>query len=173
METYIGSIFWFGGNYAPSGSAFCNGQLLSIAQNAALFSILGTFYGGNGTTTFGLPDLRGRSPMHADGNPGPGLTARFLGEQIGTESTSLLSANLPIHNHLLMAVTTGAGKPHPGETHQFGPSAHMTYSTAPVDTTFELPTLGPAGANQSLPILQPYVTMNACIALVGVFPSRN
>ena len=104
MEPFIGEIKAFGGNFAPRGYAFCSGQLLSINENQALFSILGTTYGGDGRTTFGLPDLRGRSPMHA-GN-GPGLTPRALGSKLGTETNILHAGQLPAHNHGLAPPAT-------------------------------------------------------------------
>src|SRR3954468_23228168 len=96
-EPFLGEIRMFGGNFAPRGWAFCNGQILSIAQNTALFSLLGTTYGGNGQTTFGLPDLRGRVAVSA--GQGPGLSNYSLGELAGSESVTLTSANMPAHNH--------------------------------------------------------------------------
>src|SRR3954453_18765030 len=105
-EPFIGEIKLFAGNFAPRGYALCNGQLLAISQNPALFSILGTTYGGNGQTTFGLPDLRGRVPMHA--GQGPGLTPRSLGEQSGTETVTLLSTQMPAHSHSLTADNNSA-----------------------------------------------------------------
>src|SRR3981189_2971537 len=105
-EPYLGSIGIFAGNFAPRGYALCQGQILSIAQNTALFSILGTTYGGNGQTTFALPDLRGRSPIEA--GQGPGLTNISLGEQSGTQNVSVLISNLPAHNHLVNCDATGS-----------------------------------------------------------------
>src|SRR5690349_13883210 len=96
-EPFIGEIIMFAGNFAPRGWAFCQGQILSIAQNTALFSILGTTYGGNGQTTFALPDFRGRVPVGQ--GQGPGLSSYVLGEVSGTESTTLLTTNMPVHNH--------------------------------------------------------------------------
>src|ERR1041385_5154353 len=98
-QPFIAEIILVGFNFAPRGYALCNGQLLSIAQNSALFSLLGTTYGGNGTTTFALPDLRGRSPMHF--GSGPGLTPRVQGEVFGTESVTILQSQMPPHNHLV------------------------------------------------------------------------
>src|ERR1700710_1746158 len=99
MEAFLATILLFAGNFAPSGWAFCNGQLLAIAQNQALFSLLGTTYGGNGIQTFGLPDLRGRVPIHF--GQGPGLSSYSIGQSGGTENTTLLLNNLPQHNHAL------------------------------------------------------------------------
>src|SRR6476620_8139642 len=99
MEGYIAESRLFAGNFAPRGWAFCQGQLLSISQNTALFSILGTTYGGNGQTTFGLPDLRGRVPIHSGGSQGPGLSPYDLGEMGGTETNTLTINQMPAHNH--------------------------------------------------------------------------
>src|SRR5579872_6318106 len=104
-QPYLGAIFLFAGNFAPRGYLLCQGQILSISQNAALFSILGTTYGGNGTTTFALPDLRGRAPI-GEGN-GPGLNPVSLGQASGSNSVSILSNNMPIHNHLIGVSTAG------------------------------------------------------------------
>src|SRR5213083_1523824 len=111
-EPFIGEIVMFGGNFAPRGWAFCNGQLLAIAQNTALFSILGTTYGGDGQTTFALPDLRGRSPVHA--GQGPGLSTYARGEQGGTEQVTLRAVELPPHNHILYASKADATASSPG-----------------------------------------------------------
>src|SRR5437899_12703586 len=111
MTPFIGEIVMFAGNFAPRGWAFCNGQILSIAQNTALFSILGTTYGGNGQTTFALPDLRGRVPMHP--GQGPGLTNHTLGEVAGSETTTLLSSNMPQHTHALNCNSAAGTQPSP------------------------------------------------------------
>ncbi|NOT56941.1 MAG: phage tail protein, partial [Deltaproteobacteria bacterium] len=105
-DPFIGEIIMFGGNFAPRGWAFCNGQLLSIAQNTALFSILGTTYGGDGRTTFALPDLRGRVPVHAGNSQGPGLPPVQLGEMAGSPSVTLTVSQMPMHNHLVVASQT-------------------------------------------------------------------
>ena len=110
-EPFLGEIRMFGGNFAPSGWAMCNGQILPIAQNAALFSILGTSFGGNGTSTFGLPDLRGRAPVHQ--GQGPGLTTYILGELTGSENVTILQTQMPIHNHMVNADGQGGGKTTP------------------------------------------------------------
>ena len=106
MDPFLGEILGFAGNFAPRGWALCNGQLLAISQNSALFSILGTTYGGDGRTTFGLPDLRGRAPMHA--GHGPGLTNRVLGARFGTETNTMTVNQMPQHNHLATLSITGA-----------------------------------------------------------------
>src|SRR5215467_354877 len=109
---FLGGIFMFAGNFAPRGYALCQGQILSIAQNTALFSILGTTYGGNGQTTFALPDLRGRRPVHQ--GQGPGLSAYTLGEMSGVENRTLLVSNIPAHNHLVNCSNTTATQANPG-----------------------------------------------------------
>lgn len=180
MEPFIGEIRMFGGTFAPRGWAFCNGQILSIAQNTALFSLLGTIYGGNGQTTFGLPNLQGRVPM-GFGN-GPGLTFRSLGETTGTENVTLLAANLPAHTHpvsLPSPATTSLGTlMEPGPTAipaasnqrnaQYAPSASAnTQLSAGVANT------GSAGSNSPVSVMQPSLAVSFIIALEGIFPSRN
>src|SRR5437868_2425626 len=114
-EPFLGEIRMFAGNFAPTGWAFCNGQILSIAQNTALFSLLGTTYGGNGQTTFGLPNLQGRVPMHW--GTGAGLTPRTLGETSGSENVTLLSTQMPAHTHSIEAST--------GQGDQFSPAGNV------------------------------------------------
>tara|TARA_R110000744_G_scaffold228217_1_gene346212 strand:+ start:144 stop:656 length:513 start_codon:yes stop_codon:yes gene_type:complete len=170
MEPFIGQIIMFGGNFAPRGWAFCDGQLLAIAQNTALFSILGTTYGGDGRTTFGLPGLRGRVAMHP-GN-GPGLAPRRLGEKGGSESNTMNVNQLPSHNHTfnLPAKEEGdEGAPDgafiAGDgTASFGTTSDVTLAGATTNNT---------GNNQSVNNLQPYNCVNFIIALVGVYPSRS
>lgn len=169
---YIGEIRMFGCNFAPRGWAFCNGQLLPIAQNTALFSLLGTTYGGNGTTTFGLPDLRGRVPIHF--GQGPGLSSYSLGQTGGAESVTLLTTQIPAHSHTVNAADTGGNQTSPiaalpavestGTSKNFSNSGTGQMSPAMIN---------PAGGNQPHPNLQPYQTINFCIALEGIYPSRN
>src|SRR3954468_23923346 len=123
-QPYLGEIRMFGGNFAPRGNALCAGQIMPIQQNTALFSLLGTFYGGNGQTTFALPDLRGRLPIN-QGN-GPGLTPRVIGELSGTENVTLLQTEMPQHNHFLSATTDAGNLP--------GPSA-KSIPASPTDGT--------------------------------------
>lgn len=172
METFIGTITLFGFNFAPQGWAKCEGQLLPIAQNSALFSLLGTIYGGDGRTTFALPDLRGRAPIGE--NQGAGLTNRPLGSRGGTETDTLTTAQLPAHTHGLRAsaaagnsnVPTGKVLADPGR----GVNA---YTDAATDTDMKADAIGSAGGGQSVNNMPPYLAMNYCIALVGIFPSRN
>ena len=168
MEPFIGQIMMFAGNFPPRGWAFCDGQLLSIASNTALFSILGTTYGGDGRTTFGLPDLRGRFPMHY-GN-GPGLTSRTWGEKSGSESHS----TVPGHSHVVNIPGSSAegesGQP-AGAFLAAGEFPALPYGPAS-DTSlapFNTGTTGVSPVNH----MNPFQTVSFCIALQGIFPSRN
>jgi microcystin-dependent protein len=176
MEGYLAQIIMFAGNFAPRFWAYCQGQTLSIAQNTALFSLLGTTYGGNGTTTFGLPDMRGRSPLGTA--TGPGLSTVTLGEQAGTQSVTLTINNLPVHTHtgtLSVAATSnpattdepGGAIPAAG-TALFAPGATATSAFGGVTAT-----VANAGGNQPASIRQPYLAMNFVICLSGIYPSRN
>ncbi len=156
-EPYIGEIVMYGFNFAPRGWAHCDGQTLSIAQNTALFSLLGTTYGGNGQTTFALPDLRGRVPLHP--GQGPGLSPRDQGEVGGSEAVTLTAGQLPAHNHALPEVQVrGTGTPAVGAT------TGGALGTA---------TTSAAGGGQPLPNLPPYLGLYYSIALEGIFPPRN
>lgn len=169
-EPFIGQIVGFGGNFAPRGWAFCNGQLLSIAQSTALFSILGTTYGGNGQTTFGLPDLRGRVPVHW--GQGPGLSPYTLGQVSGTETVTLISTQMPVHNHALLASNEDAGAKNPtGQV--LATTTTSAYVATPIDTTMNPASIGAAGGSQPHNNLQPYLAISFIIALEGFFPSRN
>ena len=172
-EPFIAEIKMFGSNFAPNGYAFCNGQLLSIAQNTALFSLIGTIYGGNGQTTFGLPNLQGRFPMHW--GSGAGLSTRTIGELAGSESVTLISNQMPMHNHSVVPPAhAGEGQtalpsgnnPAAGEepTKPYGPTA---------DTTLAAYSTGTAGASQPVSIMPPFLCVSFIIALVGIFPSRS
>jgi microcystin-dependent protein len=165
-EPFYGEIVMFAGNFAPRGWAFCNGQLLSIAQNTALFSILGTTYGGNGVTTFALPDLRGRAPMHF--GQGPGLSNRNLGEQDGTETVALTQQQMPSHTHTLNGSTGAVNTTRPTGA---VPAKGGSYSTASPDTQMTPPAL--VGGSQPHDNMQPSLAVSFIIALEGIFPSRN
>lgn len=181
MEPFIGQIVLFGGNFAPRGWALCEGQLLSIAQNTALFAILGTIYGGDGRTTFALPDLRGRTPIGY--GTGPGLTPRPLGSRAGQEYHTLTVSEMPNHFHLntskLSTDPASHETPIAGDVPaaaQFGAGLGATQvkSFGPATNTVDTntPTTN-AGGSQPHYNMQPYLTCNYIIALVGVFPSRN
>jgi microcystin-dependent protein len=169
----IGEIRMFAGNFAPRGWAFCQGQILSIAQNTALFSILGTTYGGNGQTTFALPDLRGRAAVGQ--GQGPGLSPYYLGQKAGMENTTLLASQLPAHTHVLNAVEAGGNQASPAgalpAVESTGTS--LNYSTAGPSTSLNPNAVGVAGGSQPFSIMQPYLAVNYIIALEGIFPARN
>ncbi len=180
MEPFLGQIMMFGGNFAPRGWAMCNGQLLSIAQNTALFSILGTTFGGDGVTTFGLPDLRGRVPLHW--GQGPGLSNYVLGELAGNETVTLTTQQIPAHNHLI-GVSNAAGTqtdPTNGIAAQINTgdarnpiTSALGYAAPPQTGTMAPAVVGSSGGNQPHANIQPYLCVTICIALEGIFPSRN
>lgn len=169
MDAFIGAIILFAGNFAPRGWAFCDGQLLSIAQNTALFSILGTTYGGDGRNTFALPDLRGRVPVHA--GQGPGLPNITLGEEAGVPTVTLLITEIPAHNHLVAAFGSGGNSGAPNNGVPAKASEDIYNSTA--DTTMAVNMIQPAGGSQPHDNMQPYLGLNFIICLEGIFPSRN
>jgi microcystin-dependent protein len=172
-EPFIGEIMLFAGNFPPRGWAFCDGQVLSIAQNTALFSILGTTYGGDGVSTYRLPDLRGRVPVHAGNSSGPGLSQRFLGEMGGAEAVTLSLAQIPAHSHTLRVDTANGTTSAPNDallardpsgTPAYGANASGSLAAQAVAT---------AGGSQPHQNMQPYTAINYCIALQGVFPPLN
>lgn len=185
MEPFLGQIMMFGGNFAPRGWAFCDGQLMSIAQYSALFSILGTTYGGDGRTTFALPDLRGRAPIHM--GHGPGLTQRSFGSQSGSETTTLNVTNMPSHTHGASFTETSAqiaAHEGPGNKSEPNPGNVLAeiangYRAGEANTTIDggqitgNVTVSPTGGSQPFNNMQPYTTVNFVIALQGVFPSRG
>ncbi|MDJ0654917.1 MAG: tail fiber protein [Xanthomonadales bacterium] len=167
---FLAEIVMFGGNFNPRQWAFCDGQLLAISQNQALFSLLGTTYGGDGRTTFALPEMRGRVAMHA--GSGPGLTPRTLGERSGSETNTLNTNQLPSHSHPLVnnAVDDDANNLNvSGNALANG----AFYSTDTPDTRSLPAATGNTGANQAVNNLQPYTCVNFIIATQGIFPSRN
>lgn len=174
-EPFIGEIIMFAGNFAPRGWAFCQGQLLSIAQNTALFSILGTTYGGNGQTTFGLPDFRGRVPVGQ--GTGPGLSSYVLGELSGVENTTILSSQMPPHTHVatvsLKASTAAANDTLPTNNYLADGNAYQTATDTTMNPGAVTVSNSIAGGGQPISILQPFLCINFIIALEGIFPSRN
>ena len=173
MDPLIGQIVMFAGNFAPRGWAFCDGQLLSIASNTALFSILGTTYGGDGRTTFGLPDLRGRFAMHP--GQGPGLSTRKLGQKGGEESVTLTVNQIPQHNHNAGQVATSSTPDtgQPGNAYMAS-EAPDTYSAAgPGDLQMHTSPTSDEGGGQPHDNVPPFQCVNFIIALQGVYPSRN
>ena len=165
-EPFLGSILLFGGNFAPRGWAFCNGQLLPINQNTALFSLLGTTYGGNGQTTFALPDLRGRTPIHF--GQGPGLSNYSEGEMGGAESVTLISTQMPAHQHTQPASNGDEGTNRPNGA---VPARGGVYTPASDGSALAPTTI--AGGNQPHENSAPFLALNYIIALEGIFPSRN
>jgi microcystin-dependent protein len=163
----------FAGNFPPRGWQFCQGQILSIAQNTALFSILGTTYGGNGQTTFALPDLRGRYPMQQ--GQGPGLAPRTLGEQGGSENVTLISTQMPAHNHTLNVSSQAGDTETPVGTvlAADGTGANLLYRAPPVNGTMNPATIGAAGGSQPHNNMSPFLCLNFIIAMEGIYPSRN
>ncbi|MCG7624389.1 phage tail protein [Epibacterium sp. Ofav1-8] len=173
-EPFIAEIRIFAGNFAPRSWAFCNGQLLPIAQNTALFSLIGTTYGGDGRSTTALPNLQGRAPMHP--GRGPGLTSRRLGQRGGSEQVTLTEAQLPNHTHTAMASTEFADTSAPSSSTTLGNTGFDTlYQTDTdsnhVDLAYEA--MPEAGGGQSHNNMQPYLTLNFIIALQGLYPSRS
>jgi microcystin-dependent protein len=170
-EPFIGEIRMVAFNFPPRGFALCNGQLLSIAQNTALFSLLGTTYGGNGQTTFGLPDLRSRVPVHA--GQGPGLSNYDLGQSSGVESVTLTSTELPPHSHTVNASTTATSK-NPANSVPAVTGAGSSYAaSASPGTTMNPGMITGGGSSAPHTNLQPSLCINFVIALEGIFPSRN
>lgn len=171
-EPYIGQIIIFAGNFTITGYAMCNGQLLSIAQNTALFSILGTTYGGDGVVTFALPDLRGRVPVHF--GTGPGLSPYALGQMSGTEEVTLLTSQLPPHNHTLNVNSGLADSGNPANnilaTESVGGA--LVYSNASPNAVMNIAAIGATGSGLPVNNLQPYLALNFLIALYGIFPSH-
>ncbi|OAN77782.1 hypothetical protein A8B82_12540 [Sulfitobacter sp. EhC04] len=170
-----------GWNFCPRTTTGADGQLLAISQNAALFSLYGTMYGGDGRTTFGLPDLRGRVPMHT--GSGPGLTSRVQGQKFGTETVTLTAAEMPTHNHLLAVNNDGGDKRRPRNdflsystlTEGLPPEqVEKMYATAPTGSdTLNTASITNAGGNLPHPNIQPVQVIRYCVVLQGIFPSRN
>jgi microcystin-dependent protein len=174
-EPFIAEIRILSFNFAPRGWAFCDGQLLPIANNTALFSLIGTTYGGDGRTTTALPNLQSRSPMHP--GRGPGLTARRLGQKVGTETVTLTEAQIPNHSHSLWVTKDPPSTGNPaglfptkhlddakGDIYKENPSLNATFASAAVATS---------GGSQAHENMQPFLTLNFCIALQGLYPSRG
>lgn len=169
MEPFIGMIVQFGGNFAPRGWALCDGQLLSINSHSALFSILGTTYGGDGRSTFGLPDLRGRVAMHA--GTGPGLTPRDLGRKSGAETVTLTTNQMPNHNHQLNVLNGLATSPN-GQNEYLAQADIYTPKGTPL-VQMNNGAVSHTGNGQPFQIVQPFQVVNFIIALQGTYPSRN
>jgi microcystin-dependent protein len=187
-EPFLGEIRMVGFNFAPRGWALCNGQIMAISTNTALFSLLGTTYGGNGQTTFGLPNLQGRFPMHA--GSGPGLSPRTLGEMSGTENVTIINAQMPMHTHPIAGSVSVPASSAPGTASAPASGLHLGQVVDPSGTVTDLALYnnvasdvalaatvslqaGIAGGSQPLPIMNPFLVVNFIIATEGIFPSRN
>ncbi|MFV0542861.1 MAG: phage tail protein [Marinicella pacifica] len=172
-EPFVGEVRMFAGNFAPRGWAFCDGQLLAVSQNDALFSLLGTIYGGDGRTTFGLPDMRGRLAMHA--GDGPGLSPRRLGSKSGSEKETLTVNQMPNHRHELLAANTAGSST--------TPTGHLARDTAGSNlyvqalsannTPLNSNATNNVGESRSHNNLMPFLCVHYIIALVGIYPSRH
>jgi microcystin-dependent protein len=166
-QPFIGEIRMFGGNFAPAGWAFCDGQLVPISENDALFTLIGTTYGGDGQETFALPDLQGRIPIHQ----GNGFT---IGEKGGVETVTLTTQQIPIHNHLPMCKSTAGEVGTPQNTVWAASGTNQTiYSNSPVSTTMNSAAIGPAGGSQPHENMMPFLVISFIISLFGVFPSQS
>jgi microcystin-dependent protein len=170
-EPFVGEIRMFAGNFAPRGWAFCDGQLLSVSQNDALFSLLGTIYGGDGRTTFGLPDLRGRIPIHA--GDGPGLTSRRLGQKAGTESETITTGELPAHTHPLQGTDQFADSPNPASHAPAKSTTADVYIDEAPSVNLASSAVTQTGGSQSHTNLMPFLCIHFIIALFGIYPSRT
>lgn len=174
-DQYIGEIRSFGFNFAPVNWATCDGQLLSISQNAALFSLLGTYFGGNGTSNFGLPDLRGNVPMHW-GN-GVGLSPYVMGERVGAETVTITTQTMASHNHGLQVWEDGAVTNRPSTSAYVGVAqpAQIYIASGSISPQLSPSAIGMGPPNGGQPHInqQPYLVINFCIALQGIFPPRS
>ncbi len=174
-DPFLGEIRIFGFNFAPAGWAFCNGQIMPITQNTALFALLGTTYGGNGTANFALPDLRGRIPIHQ--GTGSGLSSYDLGQTGGSQTVTLTTAQMPEHNHALNATTAAADTADPANevlaNANYGGDFVNEYAAGPGTTAMHSSSIGNSGGTTPVSVLQPFLVLNFCIALQGIFPSRN
>ncbi|MBR9764905.1 MAG: phage tail protein [Rhodobacteraceae bacterium] len=170
-EPYVGEIRMFAGNFAPKGWAYCDGQLLAVSQNDALFSLLGTTYGGDGRTTFGLPDMRGRIPLHL--GSGPGLTTRREGSKAGGETVTLTIAEMPSHSHGLSANTSAATAESPSDHVLAAGVGINMYSGEPLNAPLAPGVIDHFGGSRSHSNLMPTLCVHFIIALFGIYPSRH
>jgi microcystin-dependent protein len=170
-DPFIGEIRMFAGTFAPRGWALCDGQVLAISQNTALFSLFGTIYGGDGRMTFALPDCRGRVPVH-QGNR-PGLTSRALGAKGGSEEEPLTQEQLPAHSHVALGTTDSGLEPNPGGNVLATSTIFTPYAVAGPNVALATTAIGDAGGGQPHANVQPFLCVNFIVALTGVFPSRN
>ena len=170
-EPFVGEIRMFAGNFAPRGWAFCDGQLLAVSQNDALFSLLGTVYGGDGRTTFGLPDLRGRLPIHA--GSGPGLSPRRLGQKFGTEQETLTVNQIPSHSHTFSGTNSDAARTVPTGSYPARNTGDLYKAGNAIRVNMSNNALSSIGGSRSHQNLMPFLCVNFIISLFGIYPSRN
>lgn len=171
-EPFVGEIRMFAGNFAPRGWAFCDGQLLAVSQNDALFSLLGTIYGGDGRTTFGLPDLRGRIPIHA--GDGPDLSPRRLGSKGGAEAVTVSANELPSHSHDPFQASTDRGnEANPGGNLLAESPQISMYIEDPPSVDLDTSSITAVGGSQPHTNLMPFLCVHFIIALFGIYPSRH
>ena len=170
-EPFIAEIRMFAGTFAPRGNSFCDGQLLAISQNEALFSLLGTVYGGDGRTTFALPDMRGRLPLHV--GTGPGLSPRALGSKGGVETVTITEGQLPTHNHGPMQASTDNATQTSASGQVLAAVGFDPYRAANPDVSMAATAITSVGGDGSHTNLMPFLCLNFIIALFGIFPSRN
>ena len=170
-EPFVGEIRMFAGNFAPRGWAFCDGQLLAVSQNDALFSLLGTSFGGDGRSTYGLPDLRGRIPLHQ--GTGPGLSPRKLGSKSGQEKVTLTTNQLASHTHDWSVSTADADSGTPQGKVMAKPVALRLYKATAQDTSLASTALGNSGGSQNHTNLMPTLCVHFIISLFGIYPSRQ
>jgi microcystin-dependent protein len=173
MNPFLGEIQIFAGNFAPKGWELCQGQILPISQYTALFSLLGTTYGGNGTSNFALPNLQGIVPIHAGQSAGSGLTQRALGETAGVENVTLIQSQMPQHTHSLNGTAT-TGDSNIPQNNIFGKNAGgVNNYKGSSNATMNAGAVSPVGSSNAHNNLQPYLVLNFCIAMQGIFPSRG
>jgi len=173
MEQFLCEIRLFAGNFAPAGWAFCNGQLLPLSQYQAVFSILGTTYGGDGRTTFALPDLRGRVPAHAGSSSGPGVQEVRLGESSGSNTNTLLGHNLPSHNHRVYASDKPGTTGNPSNNFPANSGNNDKEYAEDSNTSMNGLMTSLTGNSQPVNNMQPYLGLNYIIALQGIFPNQG
>jgi microcystin-dependent protein len=171
MDPFVAEIRIFPFNFAPKGWAFCDGQILPLSQNTALFSLLGTTYGGDGKSNFALPNMQGNAPMHP--GQGPGLSLHDLGETGGSETVTLLESEIPSHSHLIAASQSDGTDQSPANELYAAGVGIGQYAAPGSLTPLSDNAIAPAGGDQPHNNLQPYLTLNFCIALQGVYPPRT
>lgn len=173
-EPFVAQIQIFGFNFAPTGWAFCNGQVLPISQNTALFSLIGTTFGGDGRATFALPNLQSRVPIGANDSQGPGLTQRYLGEAGGEETVTLASPQTPGHTHPANCNSNNGTSYDPaGNVWSVDAGGNNEYGSGPIAGQMSTSATALTGGSQPHDNIQPYLTLNFCIALTGIYPARS